>query len=137
MQEKKYKKTKIILGIIIFGSIIILLDLCSLLIQQNRYVDHLDHVLDMKSQSLITKIHTMKRPATANDAILIQGWMTFDYVNHLFALPANYLQTSIIIMDRRYPQLSIAEYAEDTHTRQTIVLEQVQTAVRNYFSQNQ
>ncbi len=38
--------------------------------------------------------------------------MTFDYVNHLFTLPPQYLETTLGITDGRYPRLTIEEYAE-------------------------
>ena len=134
MQETKHKKTKVFLLVVIFLLSVGLLELCSLLIQQNRYVNHLDNILSTKSKLLFTVFQNKKGPATINDVVLIQNWMTFDYINHIFALPTDYLQTSLHITDTRYPRLTVTEYAEDIRVRSSEVLTELQGAVRLYFT---
>jgi hypothetical protein len=59
--------------------------------------------------------------------------MTFDYIDRAFALPAQYLQSSLNITDSRYPRLTIAEYAQDAKTSQSATLMSVQNAIRSYY----
>jgi hypothetical protein len=63
-------------------------------------------------------------PLPVSDAGVIRSWMTFDYVNKLFALPPDYLKAQLHIVDSRYPRYTIS----------TAFLGQVQNAVRNYAS---
>ena len=60
-------------------------------------------------------------PLAASDAGIIRSWMTFDYVNKLFALPSEYLQAQLQINNTHYPRLTIGSY-----------LSEVENAVRNY-----
>jgi hypothetical protein len=69
---------------------------------------------------------------TPQDASLIESWMTFDYINRIFSLPGTYLQTTLNISDKRYPRLTIEEYAEDTHLSQSTVLIQIKNTVQSY-----
>ncbi len=75
------------------------------------------------------------RPATVNDVPSVRAWMTFDYVDHLFALPPQYLQSKLKITDSRYPRLTIASYAAIGHLSQAAALAEVQDALRAYFTQ--
>jgi hypothetical protein len=139
MKEKKYKKTKIALLIVIFLLIVFLLELCSLLVRQNvynRYVDHIHTVLSIKTEILAAISKHEKTPLTINEVSLIQSWMTFDYINHLFILPQSYLQTDLGITDPHYPRLALEDYAEYTHVHQNVVVSEVQNAVRNYLLKN-
>ena len=58
--------------------------------------------------------------------------MTFDYVDHLFSLPPEYLQQTLGITDSRYPRIAIEEYAEDAHLDQAATLAAVKNAVAAY-----
>ncbi|HEX4103870.1 MAG TPA: hypothetical protein VHZ04_00085 [Candidatus Paceibacterota bacterium] len=74
-------------------------------------------------------------PLTASDVDIIQPWMTFDYLNRIFVLPADYLQTALPVTDTHYPHLSITSYARDTNEASAAALTNVQTAIKNYFAQ--
>ncbi len=41
----------------------------------------------------------------------VESWMTFNYLNRLFNLAPEYLQTRLVIQDERYPNISIQQYA--------------------------
>ena len=60
----------------------------------------------------------------------IQDWMTFGYLNQTFHLPISYLQTKLSIIDTRYPNMSIRQYAKDIQQTSTSTLETVKNAVR-------
>jgi hypothetical protein len=71
-------------------------------------------------------------PLPPGDASVIRAWMTFDYVNKLFALPPDYLRTKLGIADPGYPQLTIAAYAANAGTGTAAALTAVQNAVSGY-----
>jgi hypothetical protein len=71
-------------------------------------------------------------PLAPSEASVVRLWMTFDYVNKIFALPPDYLKTQLNVSDSHYPRLTIGEYAESVKVDQTTALTQVQNAVRNY-----
>jgi hypothetical protein len=74
---------------------------------------------------------------TANDASSTQVWMTFDYVNHLFALPPQYLSANLSLTDSRYPRLTISTYAREAKISSATALFNVQNSIRAYFSTSQ
>jgi hypothetical protein len=76
-------------------------------------------------------------PLSAADVGLISPWMTFDYINKTFLLPASYLQTSLSISDPHYPQVSLGGYAKSHHLDAATLTAQAQSAVRNYLSMPQ
>jgi hypothetical protein len=121
-----------ILALIIIVALVVLA-LSALLVQQYRRVRQAEHLA--AHHSLLAALHA-KGPITASDVALIQPWMTFDYVNHLFALPPSYLQTSLDIRDARYPRLTVAEEAEDVHAAVPSVLLQTQNYVRAYLTKS-
>ncbi len=73
-----------------------------------------------------------RAPLPVSEAPLIHAWMTFDYVNYLFALPPSYLRTRLGIGDVRYPRLGIGDYAEKKGMNVDTFLSKVQAAVRGY-----
>jgi hypothetical protein len=75
-------------------------------------------------------------PLTANDANIIQSWMTFDYVNRLFHLPTDYLKNALPVADTSYPRLSIGGYARSIGDTSEAALMGVQAAVRGYLIKN-
>ena len=61
----------------------------------------------------------------------IRGWMTFRYINMLFKLPPAYLQTSLNISDKRYPNVTIDSFASSQKIDKAQLLELVVKAVQN------
>jgi hypothetical protein len=59
----------------------------------------------------------------------VQAWMTFDYLNRVFALPPNYFQETLGITNPRYPEISIRQYAQDQNIPLPMFLTQVQQAL--------
>jgi len=64
----------------------------------------------------------------------IRSWMTFRYLNLVFHLPTNYLQASLNITDRRYPNLSIATLAKAQTTSSQMLLAKIVELIKAYPS---
>ena len=69
-----------------------------------------------------------------NDVSAIAPWMTFDFINHVFNLPPEYLKTTLSITDARYPTLTISHYATESKITTNQLTAQVQNIVKNYFT---
>jgi hypothetical protein len=134
MNTPTHKQIEMYLKITIAIAAVILVVLCILLVREYRHLRRLDYVAAHGSLFSALRAHG---PVGASDASSVATWMTFDYIDHLFALPPQYLQTQLAITDSRYPRLTIAEYAEDTHLGQSAFLTHVQDAIRAYFAQKQ
>ena len=134
MQAPTHKQIELYLKIGIALASAGLIVLCFLLVREYRHVRQLDYVA---AHGSLFEALRAKGPIGASDASSTQAWMTFDYINHLFALPPQYLETALAITDSRYPRLTIQEYAEDAHLDRTAFLAQAQGAIRTYFSNKQ
>ncbi len=84
-------------------------------------------------QSLFFALHT-RTPATADEVASLQTWMTFDYIDHVFALPPSFLQSTLRITDNNYPHITIAHYARDADLSSSAALSAVQSAIRTRLS---
>lgn len=73
---------------------------------------------------------------TAHDADSIRPWMTFDYLNHVFQLPPEYLKNTFHISDAYYPSIVIQKEASALHISPEVFLEQIKDAVRGYLNSN-
>jgi len=71
---------------------------------------------------------------TASDTNVIRSWMTFDYLNKLFDLPPEYLQTELPVPDSAYPKLTISKFAKDTHQAASSTLQEVQNVIQQYLA---
>jgi hypothetical protein len=107
--------------------LLVVLMLTALLVIQYRQLRAAEHL--PLHHSLLMALHA-KGSIQPSDAGLIQPWMTFDYVNHVFVLPSDYLSHALSISDQRYPRVTIAQAAEDAHVDPADMLERVQTSVR-------
>lgn len=72
-----------------------------------------------------------RAPLPVVDASAIRAWMTFGYVNHLFALPPAYLKAKLGIVDARYPNLTVSAYASEAGIAPDAALAAVQGAVQD------
>ena len=68
-----------------------------------------------------------------NDAQMVQSWMTFDYINHIFGLPAGYLQSTVYVNDPGYPHTTILRFAQENDLGIPAATMLVQNAVRDYL----
>ena len=70
--------------------------------------------------------------APLSDPSLIQSWMTYDYIGHVYRLPPDYLKTTLNITDPRYPHVTIIESSGAQHEDSAVLTAQVKKAVGNY-----
>ena len=110
-------------GIALWALLIVLVVLCALLWEQ---YDRLRVMQDMP-RGFSGFMHHQSVPLT--DPSAIQSWMTFDYIDHVFALPSGQLQTQLAIADARYPRLSIAAWAHASGQSDAAALGRVRAAV--------
>ena len=134
MSSMTHKKIEFYLKALLVAVVIGLIILCGSLLRQYRYLRHLNFFNVRESWSTILHTHPT---ATASSISTVQSWMTFDYINHLFAVSPQYLQTSLGITDKRYPHLTIVEYGKDMGFSRAVSLVKVQSALSAYFSQKQ
>ncbi len=73
-----------------------------------------------------------RTPLPPAEATVIQPWMTFDYINRLFALPRDYLQTALKIKNPHYPQIPLYRYAATQHINSLLFTDEVRNLVQNY-----
>ncbi len=85
-------------------------------------------------QSWLTAFLHNHGPLGAADISYVHSWMTFDYVNRLFALPPDYLKTKLAITDARYPQLTVSSYASHSHLNLATIMSNLDDAIRAYFA---
>lgn len=64
----------------------------------------------------------------------IRDWMTFSYINRVFGLPNEYLQSKLIITDKKYPNVSISSWAKQSHQEAQELTSQLINLIRNYQS---
>jgi hypothetical protein len=65
----------------------------------------------------------------------INTWMTFDYINVIFKLPKNYLQTTFNITDPRYPNIRVGNYIKQHNLNLREFMNSLELAITNYPSQ--
>ncbi len=123
MSEKKERK---LIGIAIIALIVAVLVLSAVLVVGVRRVGRENSISSFRDFLLVRR---ERGPLPAADADLIRSWMTFDYINHLFSLPADYLKTNLNVNDSRYPNLSISEYSESLSTSSISFLDTVRLVV--------
>lgn len=111
------RKTKIILGI---GMLLLVLLLAFFL--HRLYVRHFIKLPNYQSLQ-------EKRPLAPED---IQGWMTFEYINFVFKLPPDYLRQELSIESDQYPKTTLKKYASKAGVKASLLIENVQEAVRQY-----
>ena len=70
------------------------------------------------------------------DPNFIQSWMTYDYVDHIYDLPADYLRMTLHIADGHYPRVSIAESAEAQQMTIAAMTAEVRKAIGDYLVAN-
>jgi hypothetical protein len=64
----------------------------------------------------------------------IHGWMTFDYINHTFNVPAFYTQKKLIITSTKYPYMTVDALANEKGITSAILLVQLKGALNEYMA---
>ncbi len=86
----------------------------------------------LNEQAVWLSFASRRAPLPPTEAAIIQPWMTFDYVNRVFALPRAYLQTALNVADPRYPQIPLYRYAESQHLDPWAFTDEVRNSVKIY-----
>lgn len=122
--EKRVRYALVVLALILAVLLVVLLFQYRSLQQQQLVSAHQLRV------ALFLEHHA---PLPASDANVVRSWMTFDYINRLFALPTPYLQTQLnVATSSGYPRITLSEYAEKQNVSSTIILDQVENAIRAF-----
>ena len=128
------QKIKLSLMIAVGAGICAVVILTILLFQQYNQIRHLDYI---SARHPLWRSLRGSGPLTAADASSTQVWMTFDYIDHVFALPPDYLKTTLGTTDSRYPRLTIAQYAKDAGLPANVILLKVQDSIRSFSTVKQ
>ncbi len=72
-------------------------------------------------------------PLSASDAGMVEPWMTFDYINHIFALPPSCLRDALSVTESGYPRISLMRFAKSRGISSAVAAEEVRDAVRTCF----
>jgi len=134
MNDSPSKKAHHILKVALGVALAAIVILSILLIRQYQHVRRMGYV--GRYQSLFSSLHG-SGPLTAAYASSTEAWMTFDYINRAFAMPPQYLKTTLEITDSRYPRLTIAKYAQSVGLSQAVATQKVQDAIRAFFNVTQ
>lgn len=126
IKKKRYLELGLAVGVTAF------LVLTILLVREYQRVQILEHATT-HGRAWIEAVHN-EHTLGASDVASIQSWMTFEYINHAFNLPPQYLQSKLSLNNAQFPRITIANYAKATGTAPATVLSQVQTAVSAYFA---
>lgn len=120
-----------LLKIVIAVLVALLIILCGLLVRAYSILkkEHLINLSELSLSAFVTK----HGPLTANEVGVIRPWMTFDYVNRTFGLPADFLKTTFGVADPAYPKLTLSYYATEEGFNQMDFLNAIRVAVAHYL----
>ena len=128
-EQKNYKIERYTkYGLIILVIILVILAVFFVIQFRSLYRQRIVH----SWESRISQILQRRAPLPTSDIGVIRSWMTFNYINRLFSLPADYLKSKLNITDLHYPQLTIYGYAKNLNLDQAAFLRQVENAISGY-----
>ena len=94
-----------------------------------------DYILSgraINSDKIFNEFVVQHHPITISDVKYIRQWMTFEYIDRVFALPNDYLKTTLNITNTKYPRIAVARYAKEENISVDSFLGQVKDAVNQY-----
>jgi hypothetical protein len=101
-----------------------------------REIRHLNHSEIINAREVhISNFLKSHGPLSVNNIGIVASWMTFDYINKLFAVPPSYFETTLGISNSRYPQISLSGYARSKGISSAFIVGKVESALQNYLSQ--
>lgn len=112
--------------------IVLLVVLCGFLVRA-YFVLRREHLANVRELSLSAFV-ARHGPLTAAEVGVIRPWMTFDYVNRTFGLPADFLKTTFGVADPNYPKLTLSQYSGEEGFNETEFLNAIQVAVAHYLA---
>lgn len=68
-------------------------------------------------------------PLPVSDAGIVRSWMTFAYVNKVFAIPSSTMKTDLMIIDPHYPNISISTWAKEANINSASATVEVQQTI--------
>lgn len=76
--------------------------------------------------------HSQRPPRvpTEQDVDRLETWMTFAFINHVFALPSGYLKDTLAITDPKYPNVSIEAAAKSKGITKDVLLITIKDLLR-------
>ncbi len=80
----------------------------------------------------IYSIHGSERVNHRVTIDTIQPWMTFNYLNVVFNMPASYLQNGLGIIDPSYPNIRIDTYIKRHKLNSTVFFTGVKQVITSY-----
>ena len=104
--------------------------LCAVLVYKYSEISP-GRVINRERVSRLSRNHIVLGP---NDVQMITSWMTFDYINHVFGLPPEYLKSATGMNDSQYPHLTLSRYARENKVAPDVFTTQIQVTVKNYFT---
>lgn len=120
---------KVVIGVMVILGIVFFI-LCVLFIRQYREISSL-HVITGKN---LWNHARMSRHLSVSDVVFIQPWMTFEYLNHSFGIPDDYLCSKLDITDPRYPRLVIERTALASGQDPNVYVDKIKDAITAYFN---
>ena len=72
------------------------------------------------------------QPLTPDNVANIQSWMTFDYVETIFAVPADYVAADLGLSDPRYPRITISRYARSHGIDAQALVDELKGSIERY-----
>ncbi|MEI6660135.1 MAG: hypothetical protein WCK91_01790 [bacterium] len=125
----KTNYARIIIGVLIA----LLLFLCWLLVKEYNHVRKIE---DINSYKDLVENLRHKVPLSEKDVDIVMPWMTFNYLNSIFKLPAGYLKDNLNISNTRYPNVSISKYVKLAKIDQGVFIDSVKSSIAVYFLKN-
>jgi hypothetical protein len=124
---------KIAIGTIV-ALVIVLGVLCVFLVREYQN----QHAADiLRARHVFQRMPEPQGPLGANEVTTISEWMTFDFINHVFVLPSDYLKNDLQITNAKYPNISLREYARVQGIDEASVVSRVQELVATYENSKQ
>ncbi len=71
---------------------------------------------------------------TSDAGTVVRSWMTFQYLNKIFALPTDYLKTQLQISSASYPRLTISSYVKTANFNEATFISRVDAAIENFVA---
>jgi hypothetical protein len=129
--SRMYRSIKI--ALIVLGVILALL---CLFLAVNYFSLRRANLINARELSLSAFVQK-HGPLTADETGVLRSWMTFAYINKLFALPPEFLKNAFDITNANYPNLTVSGYVGSRHLDEVTFMTSLETAIGNYLQSPQ
>lgn len=126
-RNRMHRYIKVIL--IVLGVVLALL--CVFLVM-NYFSLQRANIINARELSLSTFVQK-HGPLTANETGVLRSWMTFRYINKLFALPPDFLKNAFNITDAGYPNITVSHYIGSQRLITADFMTSLEAAIGNYL----